>query len=187
MQNSVGESKIILIYHDIIIIKRYLTNSEYNCIMDDIQKTIYVLGSGFNQYLEDSDGFRPPLINNLFQIYLGQKLYNTDEERAKTSDLFKYIEIHWNKTVYELSKKDFNLEDIFTHFQLKLDKLKRDIEKEINGNNITALNNEYNRIYGLNFIMNQILAKVLNKFFIYCDDSDELMRFGERIFLKNPL
>lgn len=27
--------------------------------MDDIQKTIYVLGSGFNQYLEDSDGFRP--------------------------------------------------------------------------------------------------------------------------------
>lgn len=35
--------------------------------------------------------------------------------------------------------------------------------------------------------MEQILAKVLNKFFIYCEDSDELMRFGEQIYLEKPI
>ena len=53
-------------------------------------KTVYLLGAGFNQCVEDWHRLKPPLATNFFQTILRSKKY-TDGSKSEVSDKSREI------------------------------------------------------------------------------------------------
>ncbi len=155
--------------------------------MDDIQKTIYVLGAGFNQYVEDDNNLKPPLINNFFQIFL-KKFCNNSDVLDKNEHLFNFIKAYYKNSKKDLKKKGFNLEDIFTHFDLRGDILLNELDK-LNSNTTYYKKRlpEYKANFDLNFRMKGNFAHLLHEFETHCIKSEVLLHFGRKIYVEKPI
>ncbi len=87
-------------------------------------KTVYVLGAGFNQFLEDFDGTTPPLARDFFKKAFSKRKFNEQIYLNQIKDLLDYIEQYWHLDLSDLRKEDVDLEEIFTLIQLQVEKAK---------------------------------------------------------------
>lgn len=94
-------------------------------------KTVYIIGAGFNQFLEDFDSIKPPLANDFFIKALSKRKFNEPHFLDKISDLLDYIKRYWHFDISDLKRRKIDLEEIFTLIQLqeKEAKLKRNAKK----------------------------------------------------------
>lgn len=87
-------------------------------------KTVYVLGAGFNQFLEDFDGATPPLARDFFKKAFNKRKFNEKIYLNQIQDLLAYVEHYWHLDLSDLKKEDIDLEEIFTLIQLQVERAK---------------------------------------------------------------
>lgn len=83
-------------------------------------KTVYILGAGFNQCVNGAFGLKPPLSTNFFNTILKNKKYDNENYYKKTKCVYEYIYKYWQKSKEQLKSEDFNIEDCFTLIQLQI-------------------------------------------------------------------
>jgi|WetSurMetagenome_2_1015567.scaffolds.fasta_scaffold98267_3 hypothetical protein len=135
--------------------------------------TLYLLGSGFNKYVEDWDNLKPPTALDFFRLFLQSKKVKDDYYRSKVSDVFEYIELFWKKTIDDLMVDNFNLEDCFTLIEYHLN-------QAINKND-TAL---INKMVKVSFNLKAMFAEFLQDFESFVYNSETLLKFGRKLYAE---
>ncbi len=129
---------------------------------------VYLLGAGFNQAVEDWEKLRPPLNNNFFNILLRNNKFNSAIYDKELNEVYDFISKTWKKSKKDLTNFPFNLEDFFTYLQLKIN------EKN---------SQELRLIF---FKVKTILEELLNEFRYQSLRSEDLKKFGEKIYKERP-
>ena len=84
-----------------------------------MSETVFILGAGFNQHIKDWDGLSPPLANNFFSLLQHSSQYSSYYQE-KLTGIYSFIREYWKLTEDDLKKRDFNLEELYTVIQLKI-------------------------------------------------------------------
>ncbi len=137
--------------------------------------TLFLLGAGFNQSVEDWNGLKPPLANNFFQTILKSEKFTDKAYFEKLKPLYTFIQDHWKKSKDDLLKNPFNLEDIFTFLQLKINEI-----------DYATNPKEHLQLVNINFQLKNLLASFLKEFEIHCYKSEDLRVFTKLIWRKKP-
>ena len=105
----------------------------------------------------------------------------------KTQNIFAFLNEYWKKSKNDL-KKGFNLEDIFTYFDLIEDILLKELNKlKPKTDYYKKRSTEYKKNYDLNFQMKSNFAHLLHEFETHCIESEILLRFGRKIYKERPI
>ncbi|CAD6494815.1 MAG: hypothetical protein EMLJLAPB_00966 [Candidatus Argoarchaeum ethanivorans] len=139
------------------------------------KETVYLLGAGFNQCVNDWHGLKPPLATNFFQTILKSEKYQSDHYDRKVHSVYEYIEKYWKKSKEDLLNQPFDLEDCFTFLELQY------YEAEKNGNDTKAA-----ELATISFRLKTMLAEFLSEFEIFGHTSDLLREFGKQIYKEKP-
>lgn len=139
------------------------------------KETVYILGAGFNQCVNDWDGLKPPLATNFFQTFLKSKKYQDDYYAKRVGSVYKYIEKYWKKTKEDLLNQPFDLEACFTFLELQY------YEAEKNGNS-----DKTSELANINFQLKTMFAEFLSGFESFGHISDLLRDFGKQIYKEKP-
>ncbi|GAH45816.1 unnamed protein product, partial [marine sediment metagenome] len=134
-------------------------------------EVVYLLGAGVNQLITDLEGLKPPLANNFFQTVLQSKEFASAHNLDRVSPVYNYISQHWKKSIEDLRAAPFNLEDIFTFFQLQLNEMKPAADPE-----------QYSQLAAIEFLLKSFLAAYMSKFEHLASKSNTMKRFGEIIY-----
>lgn len=116
-------------------------------------KTVYLLGAGFNQFLEDFDEITPPLAKDFFKKALRKRKFKDEVFLEKMGDLFSYIQKFWRYDISELKTNDLDLEEVFTLIQLQIEKYKFQNNKK-----------ELKRLVDISFKLEALFSEVLSDF-----------------------
>ena len=135
------------------------------------KETVYLLGSGFNQCVNDWHGLKPPLATNFFQTLLKSEKYQTEYYSEKVRSVYEYIEKYWKKSKDDLLNQPFDLEDCFTFLELQY------YEAEKYGNRDKAA-----ELATIIFQLKTMLAEFLSEFELFGHTSDLLRDFGKQIY-----
>ncbi|VUT27643.1 MAG: hypothetical protein SYNGOMJ08_00190 [Candidatus Syntrophoarchaeum sp. GoM_oil] len=117
------------------------------------KETVYLLGAGFNQCVNDWHGLKPPLATNFFQTILKNEKYQTEYYSENVRSVYEYIEKYWKKSRDDLLNQPFNLEDCFTFLDLQC------YEAEKDGNSVKA-----EELTTIIFRLKTMLAEFLSSF-----------------------
>lgn len=139
------------------------------------KETVYLLGAGFNQCVNDWHGLKPPLATNFFQTILKSDKYQTELYSRKVCCVYEYIERYWKKSKEHLLNQPFDLEDCFTFLELQYYEAKKDRN-----------NDKVKELATINFRLKTMLAEFLSEFEIFGHTSDLLPDFGKRIYEEEP-
>lgn len=133
--------------------------------------TVYILGAGFNQCVNDWDGLKPPLATNFFQTILRSDKYRSDHYSELIRCIYEYIEKYWKIGKADLLTQPFDLKDCFTFIELQY------YESESTGDKAKA-----NELATINFKLKTLLAEFLSEFDKFSFFSDPLKDFGSKIY-----
>jgi len=136
-------------------------------------KTVYILGAGFNQCINGELGLKPPLSTNFFTTILKNERYTNEDYYKKNRCVYDYIYRYWQKSKEKLKCEEFNIEDCFTLIQLQILEAKN--------------NNDYKTLYQLLNINSQLkfmFTESLSEFQPFISSSDLMINFGRLIFTK---
>jgi hypothetical protein len=139
------------------------------------KETVYLLGAGFNQCVNDWHGLKPPLATNFFQTILKSEKYQSDHYNREVHSVYEYIEKYWKKSKEDLLNQPFDIEDLFTFLELQY------YEADKNRNNDKAI-----ELANINFRLKTMLAEFLSEFEIFGHTSDLLRDFGKQIYKEKP-
>ncbi len=137
--------------------------------------TVYLLGAGFNQCVNDWYGLKPPLATNFFQTVLRSEKYQNEHYSGKVSCVYEYIEKYWKKSKDDLLNQPFDLEDCFTFLELQY------YEATKHGNE-----NKVSDLATINFRLKTMLAEFFSEFGIFGHTSNLLRDFGKLIYKEKP-
>jgi len=137
--------------------------------------TVYLLGAGFNQCVNDWHGLKPPLATNFFQTILRSEKYQTEHYSEKAHCVYEYIEKYWKKSKDDLLEQPFDLEELFTFLESQLN----EAVKDRNNDKATKLVKIYIRLTGM-------LDEFLSEFEITGNTSGSLKDFGDQIYKEKP-
>lgn len=130
-------------------------------------KTVYILGAGFNQCVNTDSGIKPPLSTNFFNVILKNNNYDND----KTKCVYEYIFKYWKKSKRELSYVDFNIEDCFTLIQLQL------LESKTYGDYETVA-----KLLDINSTLKFMFIETLSQFLSFSCSSKLMLNFSDLIY-----
>ncbi len=139
------------------------------------KETVYLLGSGFNQCVNDWHGLKPPLATNFFQTLLKSEKYQTEYYSEKVRSVYEYIEKYWKKSKDDLLNQPFDLEDCFTFLELQYYEAKK------YGNRDKAA-----ELATIILQLKTMLAEFLSEFELFGHTSDLLRDFGKQIYKEMP-
>jgi hypothetical protein len=139
------------------------------------KETVYLLGSGFNQCVNDWHGLKPPLATNFFQTILKNEKYQSDNYSKKVHSVYAYIEKYWKKSKEDLLNQPFDTEDLFTFLELQC------YEADKNRNNDKAV-----ELATIELRLKIMLAEFLSEFEVFGHTSDLLREFGKQIYKEKP-
>lgn len=139
------------------------------------REIVYLLGAGFNQFLEDVDGSAPPLAKDFFIKAFNKRKYNSTTYLSAITDLLNYIKYYWHLDLSTLKKQELDLEEVFTLIQLKSRKTKgQELQKLIKASfQLEAFFSEFLADY---FPMN---PKKLDGF-------NSLLKIGKKLLKQQP-
>lgn len=139
------------------------------------KETVYILGAGFNQCVNDWQGLKPPLATNLFQIILKSEKYQTELYSNKAQCIYGYIKKYWKKSKDDLRNQPFDIEELFTLLESQFNKA----VKDRNNTKAEKLATIFLRLTGM-------LAEFLSEFEIFSHLSDLLNDFAKKIYKEKP-
>jgi hypothetical protein len=141
-----------------------------------MEDTVYILGAGFNQCVNDWYGLKPPMATNFFQTILRSEKYTDGEFFKEVKCVFEYIETYWQKNKDDLLNKPFDLEECFTFLELQYYEAIEKEDKEKSSKLLTIF-----------FTLKTLLSEFLSEFNIFTHTSDVLRQFGDYVYKEKPV
>ena len=138
-------------------------------------RTVYLLGAGFNQCVNDWDGLKPPLATNFFETILRSRKYQAEMYLQRVNCVYEYIEKYWKKSKDDLRNQPFDLEELFTFLELQHYETGRGKNREKVMELATIL-----------FRLKAMLAELLSEFETFACSSGTLRDFGKEIYKEKP-
>lgn len=92
---------------------------------EQVNNIVFLLGAGFNQELKDWNDLKPPMARNFFQL-IRQSPHYENKYREQLRKVYEFIQEYWKFDVEEISRREFDIEKLFTFLQLTIN----DIYKE---------------------------------------------------------
>ncbi len=89
---------------------------------EQVNNNVFLLGAGFNQELKDWDDLKPPMAKNFFQLIRQSSRYE-DQYHEDLRKVYEFIQKYWKLDEEEISRREFDLEKLFTFLQLTIDDL----------------------------------------------------------------
>jgi len=135
----------------------------------------YLLGAGLNQVIRNSDGVSPPLSKTFFQVASRMRKFADSHYQGKVKAVYEYIQRFWKLDRDDLARIPFDLEECFTLMELQF--------REALFSGDTAKMNE---LSALLFKLKSYLAELLSEFNAFASTSEEMLRFGEKLYVQRP-
>jgi hypothetical protein len=141
-----------------------------------VKETVYILGAGVNQTVEDWDGHRPPLMSNFFNIVLQKRKFADKYYIEQIQDVLDYI-TKWKlkQSKEDLARSPFDLEMLFTFIEKQIHKAEQINDKE-----------ETRRLITIKFRLESLLAEVLSDFEFFSFTSHSMRNLGKVILYDKP-
>lgn len=139
-------------------------------------ETVYLIGAGVNQSVEDWHGLRPPLAQDFFRTALQSEKYWGDHYTTRIKPLYEYIEHFWKKSKNELKDENFDLEQLFTLLEMQRADLYRagDLSR-------------VRELVEVEFRLKAFLAEFLSDFDHFTSTSAAMMALGQLIYRDKPV
>ncbi len=135
---------------------------------------VFLLGAGFNQELKDWDDLKPPMARNFFQLIRQSSQYQ-NKYHEQLRKVYAFIQEYWKLDEEEISKKEFDIEKLFTFIQLKIS----DIYKE-------ELYDELADLRKISDSLVTVFINFLQGFDFHHVKFDIYRRFGEKLMELKP-
>jgi len=114
------------------------------------------------------------MIKTFFQIALKMRKYASDHYTKQVNLIYDYIGKYWKKTLLDLERERFDLEECFTLLELQASKAYQE--------NV----DEYRRLIQIQFLLKSFLAEVLSEFEIFTSISEAMRSFGKCLYEERP-
>lgn len=134
------------------------------------KRTVYILGAGFNQCINNIYGMKPPLSTDFFSFILNNEKYNNSGFYVNTSCVYAYIYKYWKKSKNDLSKEPFNLEDCFSLLQLQM------LGAKAKGDSIS-----FSKLKNINSTLKMMFIESLQDFSYSNSNSNLILQFAKLI------
>jgi hypothetical protein len=135
------------------------------------ESTVFILGAGFNQCVNDWNGLKPPLATDFFQTILKSDKYQSGGYSRLTDPIYQYIAKFWKKTEADLLAQPFDLEECFTFIELQYYESAQCGDKD-----------KATELATINFNLKTLLAEFLSEFEIFSFQSEPLRDFARKIY-----
>ena len=145
-----------------------------NIEMGYMSNIVYLLGAGVNQSITDWDGLSPPMIKNFFQIALKKRKFSNSHYTERVNIVYEYIEKYWKKTLQDLVRNPFDLEECFTLLELQASRAYQKNDEE------------YKKLMQTQFLLKSFIAEVLSEFETFVSSSDIMRSFGKVLIEERP-
>ncbi|KKN05371.1 hypothetical protein LCGC14_1088020 [marine sediment metagenome] len=135
---------------------------------------VFLLGAGFNQELKDWDDLKPPMARNFFQL-IRQSSHYENIYHEQLRKVYGFIQEYWKLEEEEISRKEFDLEKLFTFLQLTID----DIYKK----------ERYDELIELHSIQDSLVTVFINflqRFDLHHIRFELYQRFGKKLMEFKP-
>lgn len=140
---------------------------------------LYILGAGFNQFLEDFDNIKPPLVRDFFQKAFSKRKFLEKAYLNQIKNLLDYIRHYWGYSLPDLKKHDIDIEEIFTLLQLQIEKAKSKRNYK-----------ELKKLIEISFKLETFFSEFLSDFTPLNPQKPEgylfLIKFGKQLLSEQP-